>query len=355
MAPPGLSVLIQRGNQREFRRRGVSDMESGAKPTAHRAMRIASMAKAFNGAIALSLVSKGKLELDDTIDDWLPGVWPKAGDVTVRQMLQHTAGAARLHPPTGFHRRPDRRPGAVPVAAGADRLRQHEGPRAHAGQHLLVLRQRQHHRRPDRRGRNRQVLRATLAKRDLPAGRDQRHEPAGHAGAAEGLHARLRPRQERRLPDESKFINPALAWASGGIVSTPLDVNRFFRAYVGGDLFSAKVGRSQRLVRPRSLLSPGPGPQRRHAGAVPLPDTLRRRLRAHRLLPGLPPVRRLERERPPLGRLLGQLPDRPRPGLAAGLGADPPGAGGRGLPRRCADRCRSPALWTALPETGFRG
>ena len=59
--------------------------------------------------------------------------------------------------------------------------------------------------------------------------------------------------------DESKFINPALAWASGGIVSTPLDVNRFFRAYVGGDLFSAKVGRSQNSYVHGRSSPPGPG------------------------------------------------------------------------------------------------
>ena len=64
---------------------------------------------------------------------------------------------------------------------------------------------------------------------------------------------------EGAFEDVSKFINPALAWASGGIVSTPADVNRFFRAYVGGDLFSAKIARSQnRFVRGRSS-PPGPG------------------------------------------------------------------------------------------------
>jgi D-alanyl-D-alanine carboxypeptidase len=40
-------------------------------------MRIASVAKAFSGAVALSLVSKGVLSLNDTIGDLLPGL-PKA-------------------------------------------------------------------------------------------------------------------------------------------------------------------------------------------------------------------------------------------------------------------------------------
>ena len=90
--PPGLSVIVQRRNRVDFRRRGVANMETGAKPRIDSPMRIASMAKAFNGAIALSLVSKGKLDLDDTVGEWLPGVWPKADAVTIREMLAHTAG-----------------------------------------------------------------------------------------------------------------------------------------------------------------------------------------------------------------------------------------------------------------------
>jgi CubicO group peptidase (beta-lactamase class C family) len=78
MGPPGLSVLIQRGKRVEFRRRGVADLETGAKPKRRSPMRIASMAKSFNGAIALALASKRKLDLDDTIGQWLPGVWPLA-------------------------------------------------------------------------------------------------------------------------------------------------------------------------------------------------------------------------------------------------------------------------------------
>ncbi len=31
------------------------------------------MAKAFNGAVALALASDGKLKLNDTIGEWIPG------------------------------------------------------------------------------------------------------------------------------------------------------------------------------------------------------------------------------------------------------------------------------------------
>jgi D-alanyl-D-alanine carboxypeptidase len=59
--------------------------------------------------------------------------------------------------------------------------------------------------------------------------------------------------------DVSQIINPAGAWASGGIVSTPPEVDRFFRAYVGGRLFDAATRRRQLRFRPGASSPPGPG------------------------------------------------------------------------------------------------
>ena len=52
-------------------------------------------AKAFSGAVALSLVSKGTLSLDDTIGERLPELSVKSptwSKVTLRQLLNHTSG-----------------------------------------------------------------------------------------------------------------------------------------------------------------------------------------------------------------------------------------------------------------------
>jgi D-alanyl-D-alanine carboxypeptidase len=55
-------------------------------------MRIASAAKAFSGAVALSLVSEGKLSLHDTIGERLPELPEDWSEVTLRQLLNHTNG-----------------------------------------------------------------------------------------------------------------------------------------------------------------------------------------------------------------------------------------------------------------------
>jgi D-alanyl-D-alanine carboxypeptidase len=39
-------------------------------------MRLASVSKAFSGAVALSLVADGTLSLGDTVGKWLPGLPP---------------------------------------------------------------------------------------------------------------------------------------------------------------------------------------------------------------------------------------------------------------------------------------
>ena len=89
--PPGLSVLIQRGDHSQFLRRGVGNVKTGAKPTPNQHIRIASMAKAMNGAVALALDSKGKLDVRERVGQVLPNLWPKARRVTVAEMLQHTS------------------------------------------------------------------------------------------------------------------------------------------------------------------------------------------------------------------------------------------------------------------------
>ena len=63
----------------------------------------------------------------------------------------------------------------------------------------------------------------------------------------------------RELEDVSELINPAGAWASGGIVSTPAEIGRFFRAYVSARLFSPRTRSLQFDFVDGSSSPPGPG------------------------------------------------------------------------------------------------
>ncbi|MEV8507159.1 serine hydrolase domain-containing protein [Actinoplanes sp. NPDC051475] len=83
--------------------RGGTKVRSGYGNTANRTpvpwdarFRIGSYTKTFVSATVLQLVGEGRLTLDDTVEEWLPGVVRGHGNdgrkITVRQLLQHTSG-----------------------------------------------------------------------------------------------------------------------------------------------------------------------------------------------------------------------------------------------------------------------
>jgi D-alanyl-D-alanine carboxypeptidase len=60
--------------------------------------------------------------------------------------------------------------------------------------------------------------------------------------------------------DLSEVVAAGWAWASGGIVSTPADLNDFIRGYVGGKLFDRQTrAKQRRVVEGGSSEPPGPG------------------------------------------------------------------------------------------------
>ncbi len=53
---------------------------------------IASISKTVTGGLVLTQLDDDLLSLDDSLEDHLPGAHPRGGDITVRMLLQHTAG-----------------------------------------------------------------------------------------------------------------------------------------------------------------------------------------------------------------------------------------------------------------------
>src|SRR5215207_8232959 len=70
--PPGAVVTLGRGGHLDVLTAGVADVATGRPPAAGDAMRVASVAKAYNAATALSLVSRGVLSLDDSVGSRRP-------------------------------------------------------------------------------------------------------------------------------------------------------------------------------------------------------------------------------------------------------------------------------------------
>ncbi len=53
--------------------------------------RIGSVTKTFTAAVVLQLTEEGTLRLDDTLEQWVPGI-PGGTDITIRHLLSHTSG-----------------------------------------------------------------------------------------------------------------------------------------------------------------------------------------------------------------------------------------------------------------------
>lgn len=269
--PPGAIAVVQRGEKREVHTFGVANLKSERPMRVDDRMRIASAAKAFSGAVALSLVSKGELSLDDTIGDRLSGLPeppPSAwSDVTLRQLLNHTSGLPDFSESGDFR------------AAVLERLRHPDPPAKllayaydlNGGEPLFEPGSEYRYSNSDNVAVALMVEEATgdsyedqLKKRVYrPLGLKSTSLPVGPE--LQRPYIRGYDLSEEPPGDVSEQIAAGWAWASGGVVSTPADLNAFIRGYVGGELFGREVRRKQRGVFEGGGSEP-PGPGKNSAG-----------------------------------------------------------------------------------------
>ncbi|UYN93598.1 MAG: beta-lactamase family protein [Enhydrobacter sp.] len=93
--PGALAAVVQRGKVVLECAAGQADTGSGERLTPRHRFRIASHSKTFTAAGILKLHEQGKLRLDDPVGRFVPGLHRKTAQVTVRQVLSHSAGLVR--------------------------------------------------------------------------------------------------------------------------------------------------------------------------------------------------------------------------------------------------------------------
>ena len=90
---PGLAVALARGEEvlllEGF---GLADVENGVAMSADSVVRIGSITKQFTAAAALRLSEEGALDVDGAAARWLPEHRDALRGITVRHLLNHTAG-----------------------------------------------------------------------------------------------------------------------------------------------------------------------------------------------------------------------------------------------------------------------
>jgi CubicO group peptidase (beta-lactamase class C family) len=94
-------LLVARGDQVLLQRAwGLADRAAGTPVTLDTKFRLGSMNKMFTAVATLQLVQAGKLSLDGTVGQYLPG-YPNAeiAKVTIRQLLTHAGGTGDIFGP----------------------------------------------------------------------------------------------------------------------------------------------------------------------------------------------------------------------------------------------------------------
>lgn len=90
---PGASLLVVRdGRVAYVAGYGLAEVERGAPVTPESNFRLASLSKQFTATAVMLLVGDGALRYEDDLATLLPELPAYARDVTVRQLLNHTAG-----------------------------------------------------------------------------------------------------------------------------------------------------------------------------------------------------------------------------------------------------------------------
>ena len=101
---PGLIGYLDDGGRRGAWQgaAGVSDIDSGRRMRPDDTFRAGSNTKPFTATVVLQLVGERRLSLNDTVERWLPGILPYGRSITVRQLLNHTAGVPENQDITDF-------------------------------------------------------------------------------------------------------------------------------------------------------------------------------------------------------------------------------------------------------------
>ncbi|MER0241667.1 serine hydrolase domain-containing protein [Streptomyces sp. HSW2009] len=251
---------------------GVADLHTGAPRQADERYRVGSITKTFIATVVLQLEGEGRLDLDDTVDHWLPGVVSGNGHdgtrIKLRQLLNHTSGIysytddpefMRLEFSTDFlqHRYDTWTPERIAALAMSHPPYFDPGAGWHYSDTNYVLAGMIIERvtgRPYAREVERRILRPLhLDATTLPGTSATMPQPSARAYSQ--LTGKLGGQGAPGSPvyDVTSF-NPSPADAAGEAISTAGDLNKFYRALLSGRLL-----KPEQLTEMTTTVSISPG------------------------------------------------------------------------------------------------
>ncbi|MFF1709677.1 serine hydrolase domain-containing protein [Streptomyces sp. NPDC058268] len=213
---------------------GVGDLATGSKVPRDGRVRIGSNTKTFTAVLVLQLVAEGKIDLDTSVDTYLPGLVRgeniDGGRITVRHLLQQTSGLPNyskyLDEPRYFAPRE-----LVDIAlqhkGEFDPGKKWEYSNTNYVLAGLIVEQVTRHSLADELDR-RIIKRIGLRHTYFPDRRDTTIR-GSHP------HGYYRDAADAPLQDITE-IDPSWGWAAGQLISTNSDLNRFYSELLGGGL-----------------------------------------------------------------------------------------------------------------------
>jgi len=236
---PGAIVYVRTPKTARAGTAGYADRAAHISMRAADRYRIASITKAFVSVVILQLEAEGKLDIDDPVERYLPGLVPNGGAITLRELMNHTSGLVDYTDDQDYISAVLSNPARtwMPLELIADGLKHAPyfapGTNYHYSNTnylLLGLVAESMTREPLGQALQERIL-MPLAMRstslpltlELPLAPDFVH---GYLSLVAGSP----------LTDVAPLITPSIGWAAGGLVSNARDVTTFYRALLTGKL-----------------------------------------------------------------------------------------------------------------------
>jgi D-alanyl-D-alanine carboxypeptidase len=230
---------------------GLADVENKVplKPTDR--LLAGSVGKTFVAAVVFQLAEEGKLELDDTLEKWLgKEPWfarlPNAKEITLRSLLNHTAGLPEYFEQKGFaealkadHDRAWKPSELMAFVLDAKPLFAVGKGWAYADTHYILVGMAAERAsgKPLFEEIQRRLLKPLKLAGIVPS---DRREVAGLVTGYVGPRNPL-GFEGRTVRDGKLVTNPQFEWAGGGLATTPEDLARWAKALYEGGTFKKKV------------------------------------------------------------------------------------------------------------------
>jgi D-alanyl-D-alanine carboxypeptidase len=256
---PGVVLVVRDGDRTIRVSSGYGNLAKGTPIRVTDRFRVASLTKTFVATVVLQLVGEGTLALDDTVEQWLPGLFPDGDAISVHQLLNHTSGIydaqndpAILAPYLAgdlTHFTPPRM--LVEVAAAHELLFPPGSNWSYSNANYFVLGLIVEAATGHKIGfelRHRIFRRLELRDTTFP------RSPRIAGPHAHGYFLFGQP----PLQDFTVF-SPSLFWAGGAIVSTAGDIARFYRALLRGRLLRQGLLEEMLTIDPVALDPSGSG------------------------------------------------------------------------------------------------